>query len=56
FLVTKKDRNIRLINNVQKINRITLKNINLPPGYEEFNKGFRNYKIIFLLNLFSNYN
>ncbi|KAK1778549.1 hypothetical protein QBC45DRAFT_328072, partial [Copromyces sp. CBS 386.78] len=56
FFVTKKDKSIYLINNVQKINRITLRNINPRLSYKKFNESFRNYKIIFLFNFFSNYN
>ncbi|KAK1780930.1 hypothetical protein QBC45DRAFT_322462, partial [Copromyces sp. CBS 386.78] len=35
---------------------ITLRNINLPPGYKEFSESFKGYKIISLFNLFFNYN
>ncbi|KAK1775796.1 hypothetical protein QBC45DRAFT_334442, partial [Copromyces sp. CBS 386.78] len=56
FLITKKDKGLHLINNTQKINKIILKDTNPLLNYKEFNKAFKNYKIISLLDLFSKYN
>ncbi|KAK1781386.1 hypothetical protein QBC45DRAFT_321421, partial [Copromyces sp. CBS 386.78] len=55
FLVIKKDGGLRLVNDVQKINKIILKDINLLLGCKEFNKAFRSCKIISLLDLFFKY-
>ncbi len=46
----------RLINIIMKINRVTVKNTNLPPSINEFFKKFVGYIIIFLIDFFSSYN
>ncbi|KAK1776601.1 hypothetical protein QBC45DRAFT_332572, partial [Copromyces sp. CBS 386.78] len=56
FLITKKDRGLRLINDTQKINKVILKDTNLLPNYKEFSKTFKNCKIISLLDFFFKYN
>src|SRR6266536_2686803 len=57
FLVKKKEGNkYRLINNVVEINRVIIKNGNLPPAVNEFSEEFNNYIIISLINFFSGYN
>ncbi len=56
FLVKKKGDKYRLINNAVKINRITIRDGNLPPTVNEFSKKFDNYIIISLINFFSGYN
>src|SRR6266487_7062091 len=57
FLIKKKEKNkYRLINNVVEINRVTIKNGNLPPAVNEFSEEFSNYTITSLINFFSSYN
>ncbi len=57
FLVKKKEENkYRLINNVMEINRITIRDENLPPAINEFSEKFSNYIITSLINFFFDYN
>ncbi|KAK3501888.1 hypothetical protein B0T13DRAFT_397373, partial [Neurospora crassa] len=56
FFITKKDSSLYLINNAQRVNKVTLRNANPPLNYEEFNKVFKGYEIISLLDLFLGYN
>jgi hypothetical protein len=53
----KKDRNkYRLINAAININRVTIKDTNLPPYVNKFSKEFIGYRIISLIDFFFNYN
>ena len=56
FLVKKKNRSLYLINDTQKANIVTLKDIFIPLAAKEFSKDFARYKVISLLDLFSGYN
>mgnify|MGYP001954915308 CR=1 FL=1 len=55
FLVKKKDGGLRLINDAQRINGVTLRDAFAPPGCEEFSEDFSGCKILSLLDLFSGY-
>jgi len=46
----------RLINIIIEINRVIVRNINLPPSVDEFFKEFAEYIIASLINFFSGYN
>ncbi len=56
FLVKKEKGKYRLINTTIKINRVIVKDINLPPSVDEFSKKFISYIITSLIDFFSNYN
>src|SRR6266498_1240781 len=57
FLIKKKEGNkYRLINNAIKINRVIIRDGNLPPAINEFSEKFNNYTITSLINFFSGYN
>jgi len=57
FLVKKKENGkYRLINIIIKINRVIVRDINLPPSVNEFFEEFVDYIIVFLIDFFSNYN
>src|SRR6266487_619845 len=57
FLVKKKEENkYRLINNAVEINRIIIKDGNLPPAVNEFSEEFSNYIITSFIDFFSGYN
>ena len=56
FLVKKKEENkYRLINNIIKINRVIIRDGNLPLAINEFSEEFDNYIIISFINFFSGY-
>src|SRR6266487_3833376 len=56
FLVKKKEENkYRLINNVVKINRIIIRDGNLPPAIDKFSEEFDNYIITSFIDFFSDY-
>jgi hypothetical protein len=55
FLVLKKDGGLRLINDAQKANAITIRDAFTPPGAEEFSEDFGGCKVVSLLDLFSGY-
>ena len=56
FLVKKKEGNkYRLINNAVKINRVIIKDGNLPPAINEFSEEFNNYTITLFIDFFSDY-
>ncbi len=55
FLVQKKDGGLRLINDAQKANAITIRDAFVPPGAEEFSEDFGGCKVLSLLDLFSGY-
>ncbi len=46
----------RLINTVMEINRVIIRNANLPPSINEFFKKFAGYVIASLIDFFSGYN
>ncbi len=57
FLVKKKKKGkYRLINTTIKINRVIIKDVNLPPFINEFSKKFVEYIIASLIDFFSSYN
>jgi hypothetical protein len=55
FLVAKKDKGYRLINNAQKINGVTIRDANPPPNPNEFSEEFAGCVIMSLLDFFSRY-
>ena len=56
FLVKKKKKNkYRLVNVVMEINRVIIKNTNLPPSINEFFKKFAECIIASLIDFFSGY-
>jgi hypothetical protein len=55
FLVAKKDKGYRLINNAQKINGVTIRDANPPPNPDEFSEEFAGCAIMSLLDFFSGY-
>ena len=55
FLVKKKKNKYRLINNVMEINRVIIKDGNLPLVINEFSEEFDNYVIILFIDFFSGY-
>jgi len=57
FLVKKKEKGkYRLINTTIKINRMIVRDINLPPSINKFSEKFAEYIIAFLIDFFSGYN
>ena len=57
FLVKKKKKGkYRLINTTMEINRVTVRDINLPPSINEFSEEFVKYIIASLIDFFSGYN
>ncbi len=57
FLIKKEKKDkYRLINTAIKINRVTIKDINLPPSINKFFKEFTKYIIASLIDFFSDYN
>ena len=52
----KKDNNLRLINDIQYINWIIIRDAFILPKADEFIEEFANYLIISFYNLFSEYN
>ncbi len=57
FLVKKKKKGkYRLINIIIEINRVIVRDANLPPFIDEFFKEFVGYVIVFLIDFFSSYN
>ncbi len=57
FLIKKKKGNkYHFINNAVEINRVIIRDGNLPPTINEFSKEFGNYIIISLINFFFGYN
>jgi hypothetical protein len=56
FLAKKKDKiSYRLINTAMKMNRIIIKNINMPPSADEFAEEFSGYVIISFIDFFFRY-
>ena len=57
FLIAKKEvREYQLINIVIKMNKVTLRDANLPPLVDKFLKEFIGYIAALLINFFSEYN
>ncbi len=57
FLIKKKKKGkYRLINTIIKINRVIVRDVNLPPSINEFFEEFAGYVIVFLIDFFSGYN
>ncbi len=56
FLVAKKDGRLYLINDIQLINKITIRDMFCPPGAETYIVEFVGCQILLLLDLFSGYN
>ena len=57
FLIKKKEKGkYRLINTTIKINRVTIRDANLPPSVNKFSKKFVKYIITSLIDFFSGYN
>jgi hypothetical protein len=57
FLVAKKEvGEYRLINTAIKMNKVTLRDANLPPLVNEFLEEFTGYMAALLINFFSEYN
>ena len=55
FLVKKKDERYRLVNYAMELNKVTIKNANLPPAVDSFSEEFANYTVISLIDFFSGY-
>jgi len=55
FLVAKKDRDYRLINNAQKMNKVTIRDANPPPNPDELAEEFAGCCIMSLVDFFSGY-
>ncbi len=56
FLMKKKEKDkYRLINIIMEINRVIIRDANLPPSVNEFFEEFAGYIIVFLINFFSGY-
>jgi|SRR6266536_3268656 len=56
FLVKKKEKGkYRLINTTIEINRVIVRDVNLPPSVDEFFKEFAGYIIASLIDFFSGY-
>ena len=57
FLIKKKEKGkYRLINVIIEINRVIIRDANLPPSINKFSKKFIGYVITFLIDFFSSYN
>ncbi len=56
FLMKKEKGKYRLINVVIEINRVIIKDANLPPSVDEFSEEFIRYIIASLIDFFSSYN
>src|SRR6266536_2168853 len=56
FLVKKKEKGkYRLVNAVMEINRVIIRDVNLPPSIDEFFEEFAGCVIAFLIDFFSGY-
>ncbi len=57
FLIKKKEKGkYRLINIIIKINRVIVRDVNLPPSIDKFFEKFVEYVITSLIDFFSGYN
>ena len=55
FLVRKKDGNWRLINDVQALNKVTIRDSGMPPSVDEFSEDFAGYPITSAIDYYSGY-
>ena len=55
FLVKKKSDDWRLINDVQPLNRVTIKESGIPPSVDEFSEDFAEYPITSAIDYYSGY-
>ena len=55
FLVRKKDGNWRLINDVQALNKVTIRDSGMPPSVDEFSEDFACYPITSAIDYYSGY-
>ena len=56
FLVRKKNRKYRIVNATMCINKVIVRDANMPPDTDEFVKEFLGIVISSAINLFSGYN
>ena len=56
FLVGKKDNSYRFINDVQSLNKVTIRDSGMPPSVDEFSEDFAGYPIVTAVDYFSGYN
>ena len=56
FLVPKKNSDYRLMNAAIRMNRVTIRDANLPPSSDEFSERFIGMYVVSLINQFSRYN
>jgi hypothetical protein len=56
FLVRKKDGGWRLINDVQALNKVTIRDSGMPPSVDEFSEDFACYPITSAIDYYSGYN
>lgn len=55
FLVKKKDKGYRLINACMQMNKVTIRDANLPPSSDEYSEDFAGMHIVSLIDWFSGY-
>jgi hypothetical protein len=56
FLAKKKDKiSYRLVNTIIEMNRVIIKDANMPPSADEFTEEFFKYTVISFINFFSKY-
>ena len=56
FLVEKKDGKYRFINDVQPLNKVTIRDSGMPPSVDEFSEDFAGYPIVTSVDYYSGYN
>jgi len=56
FLVEKKDGKYRFINDVQPLNKVTIRDSGMPPSVDEFSEDFAGYLIVTSVDYYSGYN
>ena len=57
FLVAKKTPGeYRLINDVQQLNGVTIRDAGMPPGVDEFSEDFAGYPILTVVDFYAGYN
>ena len=57
FLVEKKaDGTYRMINDVQPLNKVTIRDAGMPPSVDEFSEDFVGYPIVTAVDYYSGYN
>ena len=56
FLVIKKEGTWRLINDVQQLNKVTIRDSGMPPSVDEFSEDFAGYPIASAVDYYSGYN